>query len=166
MSTLNKEKYENAILYLCNQQRGNELRGKKKLAKLLYFLDFDRFEYEESMETVTGDTYIRMPMGPVPNAYGAIIAEMGSVLEVEQVPEYAGMNPTTIYRAKADADLSVFDETDLKILKRVADKYSRLHGTELENLSHQEAPWIASGHRDTIPFELAFYRDTDFSDAA
>ena len=45
-------------------------------------------------------------------------------------------------------------------------KYSHLNGTALEILSHQEAPWLAKAHREEIPFELAFYRDTDFSDAA
>ena len=40
MPDLNEKKYENAILYL-TQKLGGEVRGKKKLAKLLYFADFD-----------------------------------------------------------------------------------------------------------------------------
>ena len=38
--TLHTEKYKQAILYLC-AKLGKEVRGKKKLAKLLYFVDFD-----------------------------------------------------------------------------------------------------------------------------
>ena len=51
------EKYKNAILYLCSKSSDSAIHGKKKLAKLLYFADFDRFEYEESMQTVTGDSH-------------------------------------------------------------------------------------------------------------
>lgn len=163
---INRAKYENAILFLCSKLPGQAIRGKKKLAKLLYYIDFDRYEYEESMETVTGDQYRRMPMGPVPLEYESVAATMTDRLEIEHVAEFPGWNPTTVYRAKEAPDMSVFDETDLKILNRVARKYLSLTGKALEDLSHAEAPWIAVEQRDIIPFELAFYRDTDFSDAA
>ena len=39
---LNKDKYQQVIIYLCNKLGGG-VRGKKKLAKLLYFVDFDFF---------------------------------------------------------------------------------------------------------------------------
>lgn len=66
---LHRKKYQNAVLYLCQQLKG-EIHGKKKLAKLLYFVDFDFYErYEKS---ITGDTYKALPMGPVPSAFGAI----------------------------------------------------------------------------------------------
>jgi hypothetical protein len=40
---LDKNKYAQTILYFCSKL-GGEVRGKKKLAKLLYFADFDFFE--------------------------------------------------------------------------------------------------------------------------
>lgn len=165
-ATLNTIKYENAILYLCNTQPNRTLHGKKKLAKLLYYLDFDRFEYEESMETITGDTYTRREMGPLPNRFEEVASRMSDTLTVEPVQQFQGKNATIVYTALAEPDLSVFNDTDLRILKRVAQKYSRLNGRQLENLTHSEAPWVASEDFDTIPFELAFYRGTDFSDAA
>jgi len=39
-----------------------------------------------------------------------------------------------------------------------------LNGTQLEELSHAEAPYIGTELRSEIPYELAFYRGTDFSD--
>lgn len=50
---INERKYENVILYLIANMRDGMIHGKKKLAKLLYYVDFDRFEYKESMETIT-----------------------------------------------------------------------------------------------------------------
>ena len=63
--SLNRKKYQNAVLYLCRKLKG-EVRGKKKLAKLLYFADFDL--YEKIQKSITGDVYNALPMGPVPSA--------------------------------------------------------------------------------------------------
>ena len=60
--TLQKKKYQQVILYLC-KKLGGEIQGKKKLAKLLYFADFDFFE--KNQKPITGDTYKALPMGPV-----------------------------------------------------------------------------------------------------
>jgi hypothetical protein len=43
MNTLNIEKYKDTILYFC-ERLGGKIEGKKKLAKLLYFADFDMFK--------------------------------------------------------------------------------------------------------------------------
>ena len=53
--TLDRNKYEQTILYLCSRL-GGEVKGKKKLAKLLYFADFDFFEkmrYSSSSNLLT-----------------------------------------------------------------------------------------------------------------
>ncbi|NWN87435.1 MAG: SocA family protein [Micrococcaceae bacterium] len=168
MNELKLSKYENAVLYLCSKIKDQSIRGKKKLAKLLYYVDFDRFEFNESMETITGDSYTRLPMGPVPSSMDSVLAGMSKkgTLSVSSVNEYEGYNPTTVYQARVEPDMSLFDEQDTAILKRVERRYLNLTGKQLENLSHEEAPWLAVDHRGIIPFELAFYRDTDFSNAA
>ena len=168
MSELNLSKYENAVLYLCSKIQNKTIRGKKKLAKLLYYVDFDRFEFNESMETVTGDQYTRLPMGPVPKAMNKVVAGMTErgLLKVTEAENASGYRPTTVYMAQAEPDMSLFDKQDIAILERVGRMYLNLSGKQIEDLSHEEAPWLAMEHKDTIPFELAFYRDTDFSNAA
>jgi uncharacterized phage-associated protein len=165
MSKIVKKKYENAILYLCNAV-GGALYGKKKLAKLLYYVDFDRYEFNESEKSVTGDTYKAWKMGPVPQTFSEVIDDMqkkGS-LSVEEREQSAGYLPTSIYRASKKPDLNVFDDDDLKILQHVAVKYGRLTGKQLEDLTHAEAPYIGTQPNGEIIYELAFYRGTDFSD--
>ena len=61
--TINQKKYQNTVLYLCQKLNG-EVRGKKKLVKLLYFADFDF--YEKYQKSITGDIYKALPMGPFP----------------------------------------------------------------------------------------------------
>ncbi len=160
---LNRKKYWNAILYLC-RKLGGEMRGKKKLAKLLYFADFDL--YEKRQRSLTGDTYKAFPMGPLPSALEEITAEMTKkkLLAVENAKERDDYNATEVYRCITEPNLSVFDEEEKKMLDRVVTKYGHLNGKQLEELSHSEAPFIGTELRKEIPYELAFYRGTDFSD--
>jgi len=161
--SLHRKKYQNAVLYLCLKLKG-EVRGKKKLAKLLYFADFDL--YEKSQKLITGDIYQALPMGPVPSALEEITTEMTkkNLLSIEQVEERNGYIPTEVYKCLTEPDLSVFDEEEKKMLDRIITKYGHLNGKQLEELSHAEAPYVGTELRKEIPYELAFYRGTDFSD--
>lgn len=160
--SLHRKKYQNAVLYLCQKLKGG-VRGKKKLAKLLYFADFDL--YEKIQKSITGDVYCALPMGPVPSALEEITVEMTKkkMLGVEQVKEHEGYNATEVYKSLTKPDLSVFNEEEKKMLDRIVVKYGHLTGKQLEELSHLEAPYVGTELRKEIPYELAFYRGTDFS---
>ena len=160
---LNRKKYQNAVLYLC-RKLGGEVRGKKKLAKLLYFADFDL--YEKRQKPLTGDIYKALPMGPLPSALESVTAEMTrkKLLVVENIEERDGYNATEVYRYLVEPDISAFDEEEKKMLDRIVMKYGHLNGKQLEELSHAEAPYIGTEPRKEIPYELASYRGTDFSD--
>ncbi|OGI62065.1 hypothetical protein A2W12_01775 [Candidatus Nomurabacteria bacterium RBG_16_40_11] len=146
---------------MCQKLKG-EVRGKKKLAKLLYFADFDL--YEKIQKSITGDVYNALPMGPVPSALEEITKEMvkNKILGIKQVPEREGYNATEVYKCLTEPDLSVFDEEEKKMLDRIVVKYGHLNGKQLEELSHAEAPYIGTELRKEIPYELAFYRGTEF----
>lgn len=163
MAGINEAKYENTILYLISHMRDHEIHGRKKLAKLLYYVDFDRFEYNKSMESVTGDTYTHKKMGPYPDTMDEVIARMkhdGRLDEVER-DEFSGpYNPTVVYSSKLAPDLRVFDDWDKYILNRVIENYGASTGTDLERKSHGEAPWLSVEDGETIPYAMAFYRGT------
>jgi uncharacterized phage-associated protein len=160
---LDLKKYKNAILYLCQSQGGSRY-GKMKLAKLLYYIDFDRYEFKESGVTVTGDKYKKWPMGPVPNHYLEIVQSLieDDAIEVRQKENEPPYRPVEVYSCKVAPDMSVFSEDDRKILERVATTYGALSGSQLANLSHDEAPFIGTKPNDEIAFELAYYRETKF----
>jgi|SRR3989344_7248936 len=162
--SLQREKYQNAILYLC-QQLGGQLRGKKKLAKLLYYVDFDL--YEKDQRSLTGDVYKALPMGPFPTHLEDVVAVMkkkGS-LQVSQLAGTEGYLPSEVYSCSAEPKLSIFDEEEKKMLDRVIQKYGHLTGTQLQHLSHAEAPYVGTELSQEIPYELAYYRATNFADA-
>ena len=160
---LHKKKYQNAVLYLCQELRG-KVRGKKKLAKLLYFIDFDF--YEKYAKSITGDIYKALPMGPVPSALVSVTEEMikMKILEVKKENEYEGYIPTEIYRSIKKPDLSIFSEEEIRMLKRVVKRYGHLSGKQLQDLTHAEAPYTAAKPNEEVPYEFTYYRGTDFND--
>ena len=160
--TLHTEKYKQVILYLC-AKLGKEVKGKKKLAKLLYFVDFDFFE--KNQKYFTGDTYKALPMGPFPVSMEKITTEMvkeGS-LKIDSLPERDGYIPTEVYTGIKDPSVSNFTEEEKNMLDRVIERYGHLNGKQLEDLTHAEAPYIGTEPKKEIPYELAFYRGTDFN---
>lgn len=160
---INVEKYQQTILYLANKL-GGQIKGKKKLAKLLYFADFDFFEkYEKS---ITGATYKHLPMGPYPSDLTEIVASLVSAqaLETSSVENAEGYSSTELFAAKKQAQTDIFSPEELVMLDRVIEKYGSLNGGQLEQLSHGEAPYIATELNEEIPYELSFYRSTDFSE--
>ncbi len=162
---INESKYRNAILYIC-QRLGGQVFGKKKLYKLLYYVDFDHFEYQESMSPITGEEYKAWPMGPVPQNFPEVMAKMVEDGQIERTSVDSGWgNPTEVFTATEAPDCSVFSEDEKFILNRVIEKYGNLNGKQLEILTHAEAPYIATEPNDKIEYELAFYRGTDFHDA-
>jgi uncharacterized phage-associated protein len=165
MNNISQDTYENTILYLC-KALGGTINGKKKLAKLLYFIDFDRYEYKESMESVTGDTYEHWKMGPVPKHYTEVAAKLVKTgkLNWDKTENPLGYSPTEVFTYVAEPDMSKLDQDDIDIINHVVGKYGKLSGKELEILSHKEAPYIATEPNEEIPYDLAFYRETDFSD--
>lgn len=158
---LHTEKYKQAILYLCSKL-GKEVRGKKKLAKLLYFVDFDFFE--KNQKYFTGDKYKALPMGPFPVSLSEITRKMAKekTLKIESVREHNGYNATEIYICLKEPKASAFSKEEKEMLDRVIVKYGHLNGKQLEDLTHAEAPYSGTKPNEEIFYELAFYRGTNF----
>lgn len=159
------EKYKQAILYLCSKL-GKKVRGKKKLAKLLYFVDFDFFE--KNQKYFTGDKYKALPMGPFPVSMETITKEMihEKTLKVESIGERNGYIATEVYTCLKNPRISAFSKEEKEMLDRVIVRYGHLNGKQLEDLTHAEAPYIGTEPKKEIPYELAFYRGTDFNNHA
>ncbi|MFH1173368.1 MAG: Panacea domain-containing protein [bacterium] len=164
MSKISEKKYQEIILYL-TEKLGGEIRGKKKLAKLLYFVDFDFFEKFE--KSLTGDVYKALPMGPFPLTMEKILAEMvkEEKISIKFEKERVDYNSTEIYKVKKKIE-SNFSKEEQKILDRVILKYGHLSGKQLEDLTHAEAPYIGTAPNQEIAYELAFYRGTSLDNDA
>lgn len=164
MPKISEKKYQEIILYLA-EKLGGEIRGKKKLAKLLYFVDFDFFE--KFQKSLTGDIYKALPMGPFPVTMEKVLTDMtnNKKIVIKLSRERDDYNPTEIYQAK-EKTKSVFAKDELQILDRVVLKYGHLTGKQLEDLTHAEAPYIGTAPNQEIAYELSFYRGTNLDEDA
>ena len=162
-------KYEQLLLLILGKL-DNKLQGKKKFWKLLYFLDFDMFEYSD--KPLTGDTYEKLPMGPKPVNLDNKLTSLKTkgFIDIESKDIYGpGYKDTKIYRLKKALNNeeikyleSVFDKKEKFIIERDIRLYGNRNGKELELLSHQEAPYNAVELYQIMNYELSYYRDTQF----
>ena len=157
---LNENKYKTIILYLTKHIGKGTIVGKKKLYKLLYFVDFDYFEKYD--KPLTGDIYHKLPMGPAPSYLDAIVLDMkkeGS-LEMSKQRTSPGYEASYVYKALKEPDSSFLTSEEIEMLDRVIRLYGNKNGGELEKLTHNEAPYLAVEEGEEIPLELAHYRGT------
>lgn len=162
MFKLDEEKYKNVILYLSKNVGSGSVWGKKKMYKLLYFLDFDFFEKYE--KPITGDIYHKLPMGPAPSYFDAIAVELHEEgkLKIGKGRTGAGFNDAVVYKALEEPNLANFTNEEKKMLDRVIKLYGNKSGAQLETLAHKEAPYLAVDEGEEMPLELAHYRGTAF----
>ena len=164
MPKISEKKYKEVILYLA-EKLGGEIKGKKKLAKLLYFVDFDF--YEKFQKSLTGDIYKALPMGPFPITMEKVLTDMvdEKKITIKFEKEKADYNPTEIYKVEKKMEVN-FSKEEQRILDRVVLKYGHLSGKQLEDLSHAEAPYIGTAPNQEIAYELSFYRGTNLDEDA
>lgn len=150
MGEINKEKYQNAILYFvkyCN----NQYLGATKLNKLLYYLDF--IAYRDRQKSITGDLYVHKQYGPVPAEVDEVLTAMKAkgTLEVQKI-DYKG-GETFKYSSDKDPNLSAFDDYEKGLLEKVCQEFNLWPTEKMVNQTHLEAPWFYSK-----PFEVVDYK--------
>ncbi|HUJ09376.1 MAG TPA: Panacea domain-containing protein [Verrucomicrobiae bacterium] len=149
------DKMQHVILFFLERINNVHL-GRKKLMKLLYYVDFDH--YEMHGKSVTGATYRKLPHGPVPKEAKQLIEHMAKKNLVKEVKvkrvDYA--QHRLIAQTKFDA--SLFSGEEIQTLERVAKEWENCTGGEIEAASHAEAPWSATKDGKDIDYDLAYYR--------
>ncbi len=150
-----REKLEEAILFFLDRANNGHL-GKTKLMKLLYYADFDHAE--QYGEPITGATYRKYPQGPVPVEASGVLDEMtrSGTIEVEE----RSSGPYTQFRFAAlrHPNVQVFGDTELAILDDVVTRWEYVPLNSIVAATHAEAPWLAVGLHEDIPYHLAHYR--------
>lgn len=149
-----QQKFDNAVLYFA--KNGGFDVGKKKLAKLLYFADFTAYELKN--KSITGKKYAKRDYGPMP-----IPKEFYADLDRLQKQNFIKIKKED-YLEKViplkNPDLSVFEDTEKKLLENITNKHKSDSAGDLEKLAQAEAPYKMVKYGEMIPYHLAFYRNT------
>lgn len=144
----NPEKFVNTVAWFAQQCPACT---KLKICKLLYYADKEHLiRYQRP---IIGDTYYKLPNGPVPS-YGlnmlrgkssdAYLALLRAAVEVKGwqiIP-------------KKDPDMSVFSKSDIKILEEIRDNFGKLDAYAVRDKSHKESWWDKIEYNSRIDFEL------------
>ncbi|TSC94421.1 MAG: hypothetical protein Athens101410_789 [Parcubacteria group bacterium Athens1014_10] len=159
MVEMNKEKFKNAVLYFAQNAGdvGWSTVGKKKLAKLFYFLDFTVYELKQ--KSVSNIVYKKENFGPMPLFYQSLIElKKQAIIDIKK-PDKNWLGLERIV-AKQEPDLNVFDENEKLYLKQISEKYRSASAAELERIAKSEPPYKMVKYGEEIPYYLAFYRNT------
>lgn len=158
---LQLQKFKNVLLYILERCAGKPNVGETVLYKLLYFSDFNYYErYEEHL---TGATYRKLPYGPVPQKFDAIISQMIDKGALQRVKTAYHGYPQTRYLPLEKADLTELRASEKEVIDRVIEQMSDWSAAAISNYSHKDMPWLASREGEEIHYELAFYREAPYS---
>lgn len=150
----------NLTYYLIGKLESLEpkLQGKKKLAKLLYLVDFYSFKDRDSV--IGTDQYEAWSMGPLPKSFYQVLdlLQAKGYIDVDAVNvkydsgrEYL----TNIFKTIKNQE-SKLTEDEITFIDKIFNKFKGLCGAELEKLSHQQAPWNSVNEKELIPIKTAY----------
>lgn len=152
---IKKEKYINALLYFISEC-GNEKLGITKLNKLFYYLDF--ISFRDNKASVTGETYVHLPMGPfakhLQNDIIGQASKAGFIKEYKDDSQKFGKRNS--YLSLKKPDLSLFSEYELDLLNNISKTFREWTTEQMIAQTHSEAPWVFSEPNTTLD-----YNDSD-----
>ena len=135
-----------------------------KLLKLFYYLDF--IAYKLRGASVTNDTYLKMPYGPVPSAIKNNIDLLSAenILGQEhksKLSPYITLerdedgNGTRIISKGKDYNLRKLANFEINLMKNIAETFKDTRAKTLSNQTHREKPWASTSDLSVIDYSLA-----------
>lgn len=143
------DKLINAMIFFANHTAPSKL-GKTKLLKLLFFSDFGHMK--RYGRPIIGDTYFKLPLGPVPTLakdlltalensqeeddWGkGIMKKLSQAVRVKRQPYGKYVQSRVI--PMQEFDPSFFSRSDIEIMEMIAERYYDTNGRKIAFESHK-----------------------------
>lgn len=150
VSTVEKMKYKNLILYFAERIGALPNVGETVFYKLLYFAE--TLALHKLKKPIIGEQFVKRQYGPVPKSFRTITNKMIADNELDKMMGRYYTYMQTKYLPRVESSGLAPEE------KSVADDVIRLLGTksatELSDLSHQDSPWINAKDGDVVDLNL------------
>lgn len=168
-NSIYRKKLLNAVLFFA---KNNKRLNLTKLAKLLYFFDFDHFK--KTGYPSIGLQYYTFEHGPVPKDFWVEIKDcevpedFKGKLAITLIEDEYSNRKEILIRAITDPDLSVFSPRELKILENLAFIYKDATASQMSEISHlKKQPWDTTkrkkGMNELIDYLLCLDEKADIS---
>ncbi len=148
-----QQRLRELILHIAKASRFNQNFSKTKLVKLLYFADFTAFRLHG--EPITGSKYVKLPNGPIPDEFDALISEMvaeGDIrIEEERFPGYS--YPRLRMIAFREPNYSLFSARQIALIDDLIRTHWEDDGTTLIDTSR--VVWERLKALEAIPYEAS-----------
>jgi len=147
---LDLSKLFNAIMFFCE---GDGI-AKTVLNKLLFYADFKHFK--DYTISITGARYARIPFGPAPDNYDYYFAVLKGYGEigVEEI-EYGDDVTGEKFISENKPDLSLFSDTELKILAEIKIHFKNFSAKKISDFSHNERGYKETSNGNIISYKYA-----------
>lgn len=154
-------KFKNLILYILAKCWHKPNVGKTVLNKLLYFSDFNY--YENAWESITKETYHKLPMWPVPKNIDKVLWEMERDNHISKVPSEYGWYKQIKFIPNVRYDLSKFNWLEIKVVDEVIEKLSNMTANQISEYSHRDVPYmVAKNLCDEISYRQVSHRTEEY----
>lgn len=146
------------VIYIAKISEGDKKFGKVKLAKILYFADFE--SYKRYGKPITGSRYIRWDLGPVPDDYNGLLDEMIARRDIAIRMEQHPHSEHTWMRVMAlrEANLAHFSGTDIALVRDIIEWLKGKSAKTISQLSHRMA-WENAARNEPIPYQASLLSD-------
>lgn len=131
--------------------------GRKKLAKLLYFIDFTSIELFGN--SLTEYEYKKYTYGPIPVNFYSALKTMESDKSIK-CHEQKGMLLPALIEPLSEPNYSLFSPKEMELIESITEKFKHSTAGELEKIAQSEAPYNMVEFDEVIPDHLAYYRNS------
>ena len=155
----NPEKFKAMIHYIISRCQFKDNLDRIVLFKLLYFSDFNNYEiYKKS---ISGETYIRKRMGPVPSHFTSAIDELIDECKINETSKLV-INYRK-YSCLKEPDLSLLSIKELQVIDDTINRISHFLSKEIREYLHGDISWRLASEGEPLNYESVFYRDHKYS---
>lgn len=157
----NLNKFKAMLHYIISKCESKDNFGRVLLYKLLYFSDFDYYEKYE--EPISGESYLRKKMGPVPSHFFEAIDNLVNDGKISETTDFVINYKKYNYSSLVKPDTSFLSADELQVIDDVIKRLSHFYSTDISKYSHGDIPWRLADDGEVLNYESVFYRDPEYS---
>lgn len=160
-----QDKFINALLFF-GKETNPKVFGITKLLKLLFLSDF--WHFKKYGRPILGDTYFRLPQGPVPSISYNLFADLSNINKdtdlrkvARIIPEKVGNYDLQRIEPLREPNVNVFSKSDIEIMERIAKRFRDSNASSMVKKIH-DVPFVKDTPKGVeVDYKLVLENEDD-----